>query len=193
MEILRVMMRWTGFNGAPGYSAFHFAGGGGLISDAQQVATRVASGMFILRPALPASVQIAVESEVTRLDSDTGEILGFHAIDELDDYSGQGTEGYSAASGGVINWRTDDVRFGRRIRGRTFIVPLSGESYESDGSLTSSALGTLRNFADEIVGGDIDSEFGVWSRPRAGTGGVFATATGYHVPDMSAVLRSRRD
>jgi len=92
-----------------------------------------------------------------------------------------------------VNWRTNDYRFGRRIRGRTFMVPLNSNAYEGDGTLSTAARGDLQTFADTMVSGTGGAEFGVWSRPRNGAGGVFATVTSGTVPDMAAVLRSRRD
>lgn len=185
--------RWTGFQGAPGYSNFFFAGGGGLISDAQQVAERVATAFDALDRRIPLGVRIEVENEVAIIDSDTGEMQGFQRVSDIPAHVGSQGGGYSAASGAVINWRTDDVRFGRRIRGRTFLVPLSGFSYEEDGTLTGPTIEDVEEFGSALTGFDFDSEFGVWSRPRDGSGGVFATVTSYSVPDMSAVLRSRRD
>lgn len=193
MDILRVQVRWTGFSGAPGYTALHFAGGGGLITDAQQVAERVDSALAQLSPVVAAGVDFAVDTEVARLDSDSGEMLEVLGVTGMSGRTGSATGPYSAASGAVINWRTNDVRFGRRIRGRSFIVPLGNTAYDSQGTLAGPTLASLGSFASEIVGGDFDSEFGVWSRPKDGTGGVFATVTSYNVPDMAAVLRSRRD
>lgn len=193
MDIIRILVRWTGFNGAPGYSSFHFAGGGGLISDAQQVADRVYSAFNEISAMLPEDVTITIESEAQVLNSDTGLLQGFLQVDPLGTISGTADGGYSAASGAVVNWRTDDVRFGRRIRGRTFIVPIGGIYYGDDGTLTTGALSDLNSFATTMRGFDLDSELGVWSRPIDGAGGVFATVTGHNVPDMAAVLRSRRD
>lgn len=193
MDIMRVTARWSGFVGSPGYSNFHFAAGGGFISDAQQVADRVQSAITELATRLPSGVTVTVQPEVPVIDSDTGLTTDFQTIDPDPGVVGTSSGGYSAASGAVVNWRTNDLRAGRRIRGRTFIVPLGGTCYEDDGSLTTATLTQLRDFADTLVGGDLDSEFGVWSRPTGGSGGVFATAVGYTIPDMSAVLRSRRD
>lgn len=193
MDMLKVSVRWTGFVGAPGYSNFYFAGGGGLISDAQQVTDRVHTALGSLTGGLPSSVTLNIDPEVEVIDSDTGVIQGYQQVDPDNAISGTGTGGYSGPSGGVVNWRTDDLRNGRRIRGRTFIVPMDGDSYESDGTLSTAALTQLNNFASVLRTGDFDSELGVWSRPVGGSGGVFATVTGHSVPDMAAVLRSRRD
>lgn len=203
MDILRITARWTGFSGAPGYSNFHFTTDGGfwdggfLTPDAEVAANgaaeRVISAFSGTRSIFPSEVSIGIESEAEILDSDTGEIQGVVAIEDPPSTVGQATGGYSAVSGAVVNWRTNDYRFGRRIRGRTFLVPLAGSTYQSDGTLTSDALDGLRGFGNTIVNGSGSADFGVWSRPRAGAGGVFATAVGASVPDMAAVLRSRRD
>lgn len=193
MAILRVTAEWTGFLGAPGYSSFHFMGGGGLISDAQQVATRVRDAFDEVNTSIPVDVQIAIHPEVEEIDEATGEVTGFQVIDPGDPLSGVGGGGYSAPSGAVVNWRTNDLRFGRRIRGRTFLVPLNSGSYDSDGTLSEDALQEVRAFADVLTTPDFDSELVVWSRPIDGSGGVAGTVVGYSVPDKAAVLRSRRD
>lgn len=190
---MRVQSRWSGFQGAPGYTAFYFMAGGGLISDAQQVADRVGGFWDLLTGSLPNDVDIEVLPEVEVLDEDTGMITDFETIDPPSTFSGSQSGGYSAASGAVINWRTNDLRFGRRIRGRTFIVPLGANGYESDGTLTSIQRDNIQAAADSMVGGDFDSELVVWSRPRDGSGGVAGTVIQASVPDMAAVLRSRRD
>lgn len=185
--------RWSGFPGAPGYSVFHFAGGGGLISDATQVAERVRAAFLLVAPRLPTSVSIEVQPTVEVLDSDTGVLSGFQEITAPTAVNGAAAGTYAGPAGAVVNWRTNDVRGGRRIRGRTFLVPLASAAFESNGTLSGSARSDVQDFADELLGGDLDSEFGVWSRPVGGSGGVFATATSASVPDMAAVLRSRRD
>lgn len=203
MDMLRVTARWSGWSGAPGYSNFYFGTDpgffdGGLLGDAAAAAAlsaqqRVYSAFLTMRAQIPSGLTVTSIQGVDVLDSDSGEIQG--VIDTGDDLNvtGTGAGGFSAASGAVVNWRTNDYRFGRRIRGRTFLVPITGSAYEDDGSLTSSALGDFREFAEDMVNGGGAPVLGVWSRPRAGAGGVFASVTGANVPDMAAVLRSRRD
>lgn len=193
MDMLRVTARWAGFPGAPGYSNFFFAGGGGLISDAQQVADRVRSAFQEIYTYMANDTSVAIDPEVAIVDSDSGELTGYETIDPGSPVSASGGGNFAGPVGAVVNWTTNDVRFSRRIRGRTFLVPLSNSVFDDDGTLNTNARSSVQDFADTMVGGDFDSEFGVWSRPRGGSGGVFATATGYSVPDMAAVLRSRRD
>lgn len=203
MDILRISARWTGFAGAPGYSNFHFTtdGGfwdGGLLGDEAQAAAngaseRVRSAFNAMRASLPNDVTIELQPEAEILNSDTGEIIGFTEVSHGSLSGTTSTGGWSGASGAVVNWRTNDYRFGRRIRGRTFLVPLDGSAYEGDGTLSDDGRADIRAFGDEMVNGEGSADFGVWSRPRDGAGGVFATVSAYSVPDMAAVLRSRRD
>lgn len=198
MDMFRVTARWTGFTGSPGYSNFFFSSGfldGGLLNDeAQLLSDRVVSAFDALTQILPGSVTITTEPEVAVIDSDSGMATNFSIVDQ-DSVNGgaSGSMGYPGPSGAVVTWRTDDLRNGRRIRGRTFLVPLSNTAFEGDGTLRENAIGYLNNFADTLVGGSLDGDLGVWSRPVGGSGGVFATVTGYSIPDMVAVLRSRRD
>lgn len=197
MDMLRVTARWSGFQGAPGYSNFYFSSGfldGGLIGDeAELLATRVRDAFELMRVNLPGNAQISIESEVPVIDSDTGTIQDFNTIDPPAPVEGLSNDRYAGPAGAVVTWRTQDLRNGRRIRGRTFLVPLNTASYEEDGTLVPNALSTIGEFADAMIGGALEGDLGVWSRPIGGSGGVFASVTGYTIPDMVAVLRSRRD
>lgn len=193
MDMLRITARWAGFPGAPGYSNFFFAGGGGLIGDQNQVADRIANAFKGVSNHLAAGTSITIEPEAAVVDSDTGEVTDFRNIDPIAPITSSGSGSYAGPAGAVVNWRTSDLRNGRRIRGRTFMVPLATSAFDNTGSLAPAALTGLNAFASAIRAGDLDSEFGVWSRPINGSGGVFATVTSHSVPDMVAVLRSRRD
>lgn len=203
MDILRIIARWSGFPGAPGYSVFHFTtdGGfwdGGLVGDSAQVAADGAAGRISdafgrINTYLPNGSRIEIQEEAPILNSDTGEMIGSVEVDAPAVVAGVSERDMVGPAGAVVNWRTNDYRFGRRIRGRTFLVPLNVNAYEGDGTLSSSGRSSMRDFADEVLNGEGSADFGVWSRPRDGSGGVFATATSYSVPDMAAVLRSRRD
>ena len=203
MNILRITCQWTGFPGGPGYSNFHFAAGagffdGGLLGDTDQVAAdaaaqRVRDAFAAMRSRLPTQTFVAVQPEAAILDSDSGKIVGTVDVEVAPVGSSASGTTHAGPVGAVVNWRTNDYRFGRRIRGRTFLVPLNSSSYEGNGTLLDTARADLQEFADTMMGGTGDVDFGVWSRPRNGSGGVFASVTSAAVPDMAAVLRSRRD
>lgn len=193
MAIHRVTVVWSGFQGAPGYSNFFFTGDGGA-GAATESRDRVRAFFNEVNDILPSEVQFVVEGEVAVIDQENGEITGYIMVDP-EPVTGFGglAGGYSAASGAVVTWNTAGVRNGRRVRGRTFIVPLGGGAYQSDGTLLGTTVTTLQTAADAMVGDGFESGFGIWSRPSGSTAGGFYEVTGFRVPDMSAVLRSRRD
>lgn len=202
-NLLRVKARWSGFAGAPGYSIFHFGtgavgdGGGALADNAAAATARgTVRRMFsFIMTEFPPVVSISIEQDVEVIDSTNGELVGALDGGVEDTFVGSGSPTYSAVSGAVLNWRTAGIRNGRRVRGRTFLVPLSSASYDAQGSLTVATRGLLAEFSQEMVTTTNPWEFGVFCRPSTpiATDGVFHVATSSNVPDLAAVLRSRRD
>lgn len=193
MAIHRVTSTWQGFTGAPGYSNFFFSGGGGL-TDATEDRARVVAFFQALITMIPSGVTVRTEPEVAVIDQANGQVESFLNIDTpAQPVIGTGAGGFSSASGAVVNWLTAGVRNGRRVSGRTFIVPLANGGYQSDGTLTPAALTALQNAGNAMIGTGFDSRFGVWSRPSGAASGLFWEATGHRIVDKVAVLRSRRD
>lgn len=193
MAIHRVVARWTGFIGAPGYTNFFFqeAVPGG---DAQDNVDRVRAFFLELNnDFLPSDVTIDIQPDIAVIDEATGALTGYALADVGTPIEGQVPGAYSAPSGGLISWRTNTIAKGRRLRGRTFIVPLVNTAYDAQGSLSSTAIGSLNDAAEALAGDAFSSTFGIWSRPVDGAGGTFGEVTSWSVPDMAAVLRSRRD
>lgn len=193
MAIYRVTAEWRGFLGAPGYSNFYFTEVSGSPGP-EPARDRVVAFMNEINPVLPSDVEYFVQGEVATIDENTGLATDY---DQLRSDVSPGTGGmsgpYSAASGAVISWQTSGVRNGRRVQGRTFIVPLGGSAYQADGTLASNTIGILGDAAEELVGTGFDSGFSIWSRPGSTGGGEVWPVTAYRIPDMAAVLRSRRD
>lgn len=194
MAIFRIQARWTGFTGAPGYSAFHFdAATEGAGPTAQACADAVGAFFVSVRDHLPSGVRVSVEAEVQRLEETTGELIGFETITAPAPALGNSAGNWSAASGAVVIWSTGGVRSGRRIQGRTFLVPLGGTGLSTDGTLSAAAQSTIQTAATTLA--DSITALHIWARPTApgAADGQIASVTSARVPDMSAVLRSRRD
>ena len=193
MAIHRVTARWTGFQGAPGYTTFHFepfTGGG----DAGIERGRVRAFFAELDQLIGTGATITVLPTVEIIDETTGVLTGYIEDDtELAPVTAP-TSGTSVGSAGaVINWQTSTVVNGRRLRGRTFIVPMRTVAFDTDGTLASNAITALNAAAEAITDSQFESNLVVWSRPSNGGGGTVGPVTGYRIPDMAAVLRSRRD
>jgi hypothetical protein len=197
-EFLRVKINWTGFNGAPGYTNLgfsEFVSEGYTQAMANGAAAKARDFALNVAALVPTTVTLQVDPTVEIVQSDTGQLVGFFTTATVAPAVGTRAGSYSAASGAVISWNTNGVRNGRRIRGRTFVVPLAGSAYQADGTIAEADLATLRAIGNQLtVDGGI-TDFGVWSRPSGpgATDGQFWPAVGYRVNDKVAVLTSRRD
>lgn len=199
-NMLRVKMKWTNFTGAPGYSQFHFRDFGDpwvpTLANANTLITHVDTFAGALMSVLLNGVTLQVEGEVEEIEDTDGSLVNvFSGTTPAARVSSNTAGPYSAAVGAVINWRTGVTRNGRRMRGRTFIVPMLGITLENNGTLTSTVISTLNSAATNLRANTTAGDLGVYGRPSgpAATDGTWALITGSNVPDMSAVLRSRRD
>lgn len=193
MAISRVTAVWSGFSGAPGYTNFFFdAFGGGDVVDLE--VDRVHAFFQAIREALPTGVVVQVQQEAAIIDEATGELQSYaQSTDPAPEVLGYSTDAYSAPSGACVTWNTEAIARGRRLRGRTFIVPLGSDAYDAQGNLTNQAIGFLNAGATALIGDGSGPQMVIWSRPRAGVGGSIGAVTSHRVADKAAVLRSRRD
>lgn len=197
-EILRVKINWTGFVGGPGYTNLYFRDFTEGATDQAMADGAVAKTKTFLTSVqnyLPTAVITGVDPTVDRLEETTGELQGFFTTSPGAAVAGGQAGVYSAASGACISWGTNGVRNGRRIRGRTFIVPLGGSQYGSDGTLSDTMVTALRNAATALRAETGAGDLGIWARPTApgAADGVWYFATTSNVKDKVAILRSRRD
>lgn len=200
-SLLRVKLRWSGFIGSPGYSVFHFLQEGtpGTGDEAAQgAAILVDTFASAIVGNLPAIGTLQVASDVEEIAESTGEMVTVHSVTGMNSHQSNapGGEAYSGPTGAVINWRTGGVRRGRRVHGRTFLVPLRGTAFESNGTLSGMTMSNIQTAATQLTNGAFDApNLGVYCRPSSpgATDGVWHNATAATVPDLAAVLRSRRD
>lgn len=193
MAILRTTAVWSGFAGAPGYTNFFFAAFGSGDSAELEVA-RTREFFRALSSDLPESVTIQVQQEAAILDEATGDLQSYVQVETAPTpVTGGSGAVFSAASGAVVSWNTDTVVRGRRVRGRTFIVPLDTTAYDAQGTLASSTISLLNDAANALRGDGSGPQLVIWARPRTGADGAIAPVTSHRVADRVAVLRSRRD
>lgn len=193
MAITRITAQWTGFRGAPGYSNFFFDGALSTEGGVAAAAVAVRGFFQAIREQLPSGSRIDVQATADIIDEASGQITSVVDFAQPAQVLGSSTGSYSAATGAVVNWNTQDYVNGRRVRGRTFIVPLASGSFDSSGDIAGATLTTLRTAADALVTATLDAPLCVWHRPVGGAGGSSHVVSSATVPDLGAVLRSRRD
>lgn len=188
MAYTRITALWNGATGLPGYSRFKFAGD--LDSaGAAAAAARLRTFFDSVKALIPSAINItfAETAQVFSVDQQlTGEIT--YAPPAA--VAGTSSGNFAGPTGMVINWVTSAFIGGRKVRGRTFMVPLGTSVYGPDGTPTSIAVTTLTSGAAALAAGT--PSLVIASHPSEG---VYSTAgvSGASVPKRVAVLRSRRD
>ena len=201
-SIARAKIRWTGFIGAPGYTVMHFKDFGlddpadWTNVEADGIGDKVDAWLDGIRRVCAGPVRLKMDSDVEIIDEANGQLQTVVSAGARPEHANPVQGGaYSAPTGSVITWRTGGVRNGRRIRGRTFIVPCYNAAFDVDGSLTTAARDQLEGSSAALISATGIPDLGVYARPTgpAATDGVWHVVTSFSVPDMAAVLRSRRD
>jgi len=181
----------TGWNGAPGYTNFYIDSVDPTAC--QDMANAVHAFFDSCKGQFPTSVRINFPTDVREVDGATGVLGGFITLGTPPaEVVGLGTADFNAAAGASVSWLTGTAAASRLVVGRTYLVPLGGNFYESNGTPTSAGLTVIRNAASALVAA-MDPIFVVWRRPVAGAGGSVAPVLASRVNDIGAVLKSRRD
>jgi hypothetical protein len=102
---------------------------------------------------------------------------------------------YASGVGACIQWQTSGIVHKRRVKGKTFIVPLLAAGYDNNGTILGTTVTALQNAANTLVS---TSNLQIWSRPFKGTptnpqrNGAGYEVTAGLVLDRVARLRSRQ-
>jgi hypothetical protein len=181
----RVRVSLAGFTGAPGLTTLMLGSG---ITNVAPIVTFFNA----LTNVMPNGLSATIPSSGDQINETNGQITGtWIGTGGQTITSITAAAAYSGSSGACIDWLTSLIVAGRRVQGRTFVVPLTGVSYQSDGTLAGTTITILQNAATALIVA-LAGELKVFSRPNATRVGAAATVIAARVPDMAAVLRSRR-
>lgn len=185
----RVTVALTGFPGGPGVSTYYALAGDLLAPMLHDYYAAIAS-------CFPSQFISTVQSSGDIINDADGVITGAWVGPTEAPVPGTTTGAFAGPAGATVSWLTSTILDGRRLKGRTFHVPLSSAAYDTDGSLATSVYSLLVQQSDLFVAAAVGNLM-VWHRPKVVGGvqvrpGSSAAVTGSHVPDQVAVLRSRR-
>jgi len=184
MVMNRVRVAWQNFPGAPGVSTFY-------VGSAVLAQSEIRAFFDALKAFLPSGLTLQVPNNGDQVDESTGLIVGAWTGAPQALITCTGTGNYPGSAGACVNWRTSLVISGRRPIGRTFLVPLTTGSFETNGSIAAATLTAIQTAANTLIT-NLAGELKVWSRPRPTIAGANVTVTSANVPDLAIVLRSRR-
>jgi hypothetical protein len=194
----QVRSAWTGFVGGPGISTMYFDGA------AVPPVAAVRTFFNAVISSIPSVVQIQVPAAGQGISATDGTLEGSWSVGTPPAIvTGTGSGAYMSAQGVEIVWNTDEIADGRAIKGRTFLVPMSGSAFGSDGLVSSTYAATVTSAAGTLLAGT--PKMAVWHRPKRGPRpsgggpapivrpGSWAKVTSCTVPRKVVVLTSRRD
>jgi hypothetical protein len=188
MAYTRITALWTGAAGLPGYTRLKFMGDLDA-AGATSAAARMRTFFDAIKSFIPQGITIGF-NETAQIFNVQRELTGEVAYTVPATVTGGGIGNYAAPVGLVVNWITGSFFNGRKVRGRTFIVPASNTAFFSDGTLQSSTMSTVVTAAQALAAGT--PNLGITSGNGVDTFAL-QNVTGASVPDRAAVLRSRRD
>jgi hypothetical protein len=138
-------------------------------------------------------VTITVPNSGDVIDSATGDLTGTWTGGTSATLIGGGSGAYPGGVGACINWSTSSIVNARKVRGRTFIVPMAAGGYDATGTLLDTAVNTYRTAAALLVSSTA-GDFHIWHRPTTvgGSDGQACPVIGYSLRDHVAWLSSRR-
>lgn len=159
--------------------------------DAPDIPAVVRAFFLALAPKFPNDVTISFPNELFEIDPATGNVLDIETVVAPASVAGTNTANWIGAAGAQIIWETGVVVNSRRLRGKTFLVPLGANNFDNDGTLAGVPGGEIKAAADNLLSGltAVGATLEVYSR----THHVHHAALSSFVPDRSAILRSRRD
>lgn len=179
---------WSTASGGTGYSVLNFDDQPGA---AQPIANAVRALFAALAANMPSDVTISFPDEMTVHNVSTGDLTSTVPVTPPANVVGGSSSAYPAPSGFHIQWATGEIVNGRRLQGKTFIVPAAGSAYDLDGTISATVITSsataINTYLTAIANAGADMV--VWSR----TAGVARAVLSGSVRDQAAVLRTRRD
>lgn len=189
-DLHRVELQWSGVNVVGlASTVLHFDGAGVPPPDM----TAIRAAFATVQSALPISTTITFPGDGVTIDDATGDLSGTWSFGSTPaPVTGSSTDTSAAGVGACVNWTTGVIVGTRRLRGRTFIVPLSTFAYDQTGTITTAQLTALANFRTAMLA--LTPELMIWHRPTTagGSDGSSAAVVGSSVKDRVAYLSSRR-
>lgn len=184
LKRLRIVWGGPGIVG-PGVTTLHFL-------DSVTNPGAVMSTFFGNQLALfPVGTTITVPQSGDIIDSANGEIKAAWSAGTNFNLVGTGTGVFQSGVGARVVWNTGSRAHGRLVRGTTFLVPLVSSKFNATGVLDPTVASSIKTAATAVLTASSNGLV-VWSRPRGGSGGGYATATSADVPVGVTWLRSRR-
>lgn len=182
-SINRVQVKWEQAGGFTGLNTFYQTGDVDL---ANYRALYVA-----FQASLPDDVTISFLDANLTYESDTGEVLSSYTTDPATDIAGTSSGDFARGVGVLLRWNTDAFRNNRRVRGRTYVVPVEVASFNTLGNVDAGFISGAVTAGNDFIAAQAAQNF-IWHHPVNDVGGVINAVTSCGMSATPAILRSRR-
>lgn len=197
MTIAQFRVTWTGGPSAPGLSVFNTESNG--TGNPEAAAAAIADFFADLSYAIPDDYTLEVQNAVPLFFEGTGQLSGEIVVPSSSMPSavaGTGSSTYMNGVGARVDWATGVIRGGRRVVGRTFLVPVHSGVMDSDGNVNAAFVSAVGVAGDALISALDASGFPlvVWSRPSEDLPvGDLSPVIAPNPSSKPAILRGRRD
>lgn len=181
--------QWTGSRIGNGATVLHMLGSD-FTGSAAAVTSAIRAWFQGMQSSIPDDVTISFPSEVFEKDAATGELLDVLTITPPATVTGSFSSSYPANAGCVVKWSTGIVVNGRRLNGRTFLVPRAG-IFTINGNVDGAVIAADATRHATLISAltAAGNPLGVWSR----THGTIREVSGGATLVRPSSLRSRND
>jgi hypothetical protein len=189
----RLVLSWSGpqITGSA-VSVLHWSGSD---NSAPPVAA-VLAAFNAQKTSFPSGVTMTVPNSGDSIDDSTGALTGVWSAAGGGAVGMTGLSACAAGVGACIGWTTGGIVIGKRgprkLRGRTFLVPLQKDAYDGSGTLDQNTQTGLQTLANALQAA---GPLAIWHRPSAAgaSDGNSYGVISARVRDKVAYLSSRRD
>lgn len=157
MALYRYKTTWNGLIGLPGYT-FTYAAGNNLAP------SQIAIFWDSIKQYFPAGLKWTVDPTIVQLDEATGKMTGVTTQPQPADVAATGSTSYVPQAGAQIKWYTQGFSNGRKVVGRTYLVPLITPSWSTNGLIPQATCNAINAAADALRTGSA-ATLVVWHRP----------------------------
>lgn len=192
-NLWRVVATWSGGKVGTGYTNMFFTAGVGTAVQASDAARAFMNSAYSSSGStLPVGITISYPAAVDEIDATNGHLVSTTPVTQPAIITGSDAGVYAAVAGACVTWLTAGVVGGRRVRGRTFLVPMGAAGLQNDGTLSALATSSIPSAAATLISSA--PEFAVWRRPSApgATDGDSFPVVAGRLQDKTAFLSSRR-
>jgi hypothetical protein len=184
MAMRKNPVTWSTGIGGVGLSVFYSPFG-------VDVTTELGTFFNAIKTLFPNAVTWDIPGSGDVVDDATGQITGAWTAGTAATIGATGGTGaYVAGTGAYVRWQTNGIENGRRVRGRTFLAPLLGASFENNGTLVNANVTTIQTAVTTLAA---SGKLLIWHRPSpGGSNGASHAVVAGTVPDKVTSLRTRR-